>query len=50
VAAPATDRQITLGRIALVLTLLAWATYILVTVLSQFVNRGFQGCGSLPRP
>jgi cellulose synthase (UDP-forming) len=43
VAAPATDRQITLGRIAIVFTLLAWSSYILATVLSQFVNRGFQG-------
>src|ERR1700709_725806 len=42
VAPPATDRQITLGRLGIVFTLLAWSTYILVTVLSQFVNRGFQ--------
>jgi cellulose synthase (UDP-forming) len=43
VAAPATDTQITLGRLGIVFTLLAWAGYLLVTVLSQFVNRGFQG-------
>jgi cellulose synthase/poly-beta-1,6-N-acetylglucosamine synthase-like glycosyltransferase len=43
VALPATDRQITFGRLALVITILAWAAYILATVLSQFVNRGFQG-------
>jgi cellulose synthase (UDP-forming) len=43
VALPATDRQITLGRLGIVITLLAWATYILVTVISQFVNLGFQG-------
>ncbi len=43
VATPASDHQITLGRLAIVLTLLAWAAYILVTVISQFVNRGFQG-------
>ena len=34
---------VAIGRLAIVVTLLAWASYILVTVLSQFVNRGFQG-------
>jgi cellulose synthase/poly-beta-1,6-N-acetylglucosamine synthase-like glycosyltransferase len=43
VAAPASDTLITLGRLGIVLTVLAWAGYIVVTVLSQFVNRGFQG-------
>jgi cellulose synthase (UDP-forming) len=43
VALPATDRQITLGRLGIVFTGLAWLTYILVTVISEFVNRGFQG-------
>ena len=43
VAPPASDRQITLGRLGIVFTLLAWAAYILVTVISQFINRGFQG-------
>jgi cellulose synthase (UDP-forming) len=43
VAAPVSDTLITLGRLGIVLTLIAWGAYILVTVLSQFVNRGFQG-------
>lgn len=43
VAVPATDRQITFGRLAIVVTLLAWLSYLLLTVISQFVNRGFQG-------
>ncbi|MBV9594286.1 MAG: glycosyltransferase family 2 protein, partial [Actinobacteria bacterium] len=43
VASPASDLRITLGRLGMVVTLLAWAAYIVVTVLSQFVNRGFQG-------
>lgn len=43
VASPASDALITLGRLGIVVTLLAWAAYILVTVLSQFINRGFQG-------
>ncbi|HXC77120.1 MAG TPA: glycosyltransferase family 2 protein [Candidatus Acidoferrum sp.] len=42
-AGPASDALITLGRLGIVVTLLAWAAYILVTVLSQFINRGFQG-------
>ncbi|GAA0449759.1 glycosyl transferase [Paractinoplanes deccanensis] len=43
VAAPASDTLITMGRLGIVVTLLAWAAYIVVTVISQFVNRGFQG-------
>ncbi|MGX7679304.1 glycosyltransferase family 2 protein [Jatrophihabitans sp. DSM 45814] len=43
VAPAASDAQIALGRLGIVLTVLAWASYIFVTVLSQFVNRGFQG-------
>jgi cellulose synthase/poly-beta-1,6-N-acetylglucosamine synthase-like glycosyltransferase len=43
VAAAASDSLVTLGRLGIVCTVLAWAGYILVTVLSQFVNRGFQG-------
>src|ERR1700742_655482 len=43
VANPVADSVITLGRLSIVITLLAWAAYILVTVISQFVNRGFQG-------
>ncbi len=43
VALPASDTLITLGRLGIVCTVLAWAGYITVTVISQFVNRGFQG-------
>ncbi len=43
VASPASDMRITLGRVGMVVTLLAWLAYITVTVISQFVNRGFQG-------
>ncbi|XVU29442.1 glycosyltransferase family 2 protein [Actinoplanes sp. CA-054009] len=43
VAAPASDTLITMGRLGIVVTVLAWAGYIVVTVISQFVNRGFQG-------
>ena len=43
VASPASDLRITLGRVGIVVTLLAWVAYITVTVISQFVNRGFQG-------
>ncbi|WP_203778875.1 glycosyltransferase family 2 protein [Paractinoplanes rishiriensis] len=43
VAAPASDTLITLGRLGIVLTVLAWAGYLVVTVISQFVNRGFGG-------
>ncbi|MCW2493392.1 MAG: hypothetical protein JWN47_2756 [Frankiales bacterium] len=43
VAPAASDALIALGRLGIVLTVLAWAGYIFVTVLSQFVNRGFQG-------
>ena len=43
VSTPASDTLITLGRLGIVLTVLAWAGYIVVTVISQFVNRGFQG-------
>jgi cellulose synthase (UDP-forming) len=43
VASAASDTLITLGRLGIVVTVVAWLAYILVTVLSQFVNRGFQG-------
>jgi cellulose synthase (UDP-forming) len=43
VASPASDTRITLGRVGMVVTLIAWAAYLLVTVISQFVNQGFQG-------
>jgi cellulose synthase/poly-beta-1,6-N-acetylglucosamine synthase-like glycosyltransferase len=43
VAAPAGDSLITLGRLGIVFTVLAWAGYIVVTVVSQFVNRGLGG-------
>ncbi|MCW2524211.1 MAG: hypothetical protein JWO63_2546, partial [Frankiales bacterium] len=43
VAPAASDALITLGRLGMVVTVLAWLVYILVTVISQFVNRGFQG-------
>ena len=43
VASPASDLRITLGRVGIVVTLLSWAAYIVVIVLSQFVNQGFQG-------
>jgi cellulose synthase (UDP-forming) len=43
VTPPASDALITLGRLGMVVTLLAWAAYILVTVISQLVNSGFQG-------
>jgi cellulose synthase/poly-beta-1,6-N-acetylglucosamine synthase-like glycosyltransferase len=43
VASPASDALITLGRLGMVVTVLAWLAYFLVTVLSQLVNKGFQG-------
>ncbi len=43
VASPASDLRITLGRVGIVITLLAWSAYIVVIILSQFVNQGFQG-------
>jgi len=43
VARPASDTLITLGRLGIVVTILAWLAYLTVTILSQFVNQGFQG-------
>jgi cellulose synthase/poly-beta-1,6-N-acetylglucosamine synthase-like glycosyltransferase len=43
VASPASDLRITMGRVGVVITLAAWAAYLLVIVISQFVNSGFQG-------
>ena len=43
VAPPVSDTMITLGRLGIVVTILAWFVYITVTIISQFVNRGFQG-------
>jgi cellulose synthase (UDP-forming) len=43
VASPASDLRITLGRVGMVVTLLSWSAYIVVIILSQFVNQGFQG-------
>jgi cellulose synthase/poly-beta-1,6-N-acetylglucosamine synthase-like glycosyltransferase len=35
--------MITFGRLGMVLTVLAWVSYLLVTVLTQLINSGFQG-------
>ncbi len=43
VAPAASDALITLGRLGIVVTVLAWLVYITVTVVSQLVNHGFQG-------
>jgi cellulose synthase/poly-beta-1,6-N-acetylglucosamine synthase-like glycosyltransferase len=43
VAPPASDALITLGRLGIVVTVLAWLAYITTTILSQLVNKGFQG-------
>lgn len=43
VSPPASDSLIALGRLGIVLTVASWLAYLVVTVLSQFVNRGFQG-------
>jgi cellulose synthase/poly-beta-1,6-N-acetylglucosamine synthase-like glycosyltransferase len=43
VAPAASDALMTLGRLGIVVTLLAWLAYFTVTVLSQLVNKGFQG-------
>jgi hypothetical protein len=43
VARPVSDLMITLGRVGIVVTVLAWFAYIVVTIVSQLVNRGFQG-------
>ncbi|HEV7206090.1 MAG TPA: glycosyltransferase family 2 protein [Jatrophihabitans sp.] len=42
-APAASDTLITFGRLGIVVTLLAWLAYLTVTIVSQFVNRGFQG-------
>src|SRR6185312_10365566 len=33
----------TLGRLGIVVTIVAWAAYLVVTIVSQLVNRGLQG-------
>jgi len=43
VAAPASDKVIALGRVGIVATVLAWVAYIVSTVITRFVNRGFDG-------
>jgi cellulose synthase (UDP-forming) len=43
VAPPASDRLIALGRVGIVATVLAWVAYIVSTVITRFVNRGFDG-------
>jgi cellulose synthase/poly-beta-1,6-N-acetylglucosamine synthase-like glycosyltransferase len=43
VAPAVSDALITLGRLGIVVTALAWLAYITATVLSQLVNKGFQG-------
>jgi cellulose synthase/poly-beta-1,6-N-acetylglucosamine synthase-like glycosyltransferase len=35
--------MITLGRLGIVVTIVAWAAYLVVTIVSQLVNRGLQG-------
>lgn len=37
------DRSLTMGRIAIGVTVLAWLAYLISTVLRQFVNNGAQG-------
>jgi cellulose synthase (UDP-forming) len=43
VAPPASDRLIAFGRVGIVTTVLAWAAYLISTVITHFVNRGFDG-------
>jgi cellulose synthase/poly-beta-1,6-N-acetylglucosamine synthase-like glycosyltransferase len=43
VAPAASDAMITLGRLGIVVTIVAWAAYLTVTIVSQLVNRGLQG-------
>ncbi|MGH8962357.1 MAG: glycosyltransferase family 2 protein [Jatrophihabitantaceae bacterium] len=43
VSPPASDAMITLGRLGIVVTILAWAAYLTATIVSQLVNRGLQG-------
>ncbi|WP_375480689.1 glycosyltransferase family 2 protein [uncultured Jatrophihabitans sp.] len=43
VSAPVSDTMITLGRLGIVVTIAAWAAYLVATIVTQLVNRGFQG-------
>ena len=40
--------MITLGRLGMVVTIAAWAAYIVITILSQLVNRGFHWINEFP--
>jgi cellulose synthase/poly-beta-1,6-N-acetylglucosamine synthase-like glycosyltransferase len=43
IAAAPTDRSLTLGRVSIVVTVLAWAAYVVSTVIRQYVDHGVQG-------
>ena len=43
VTPPVSDAMITFGRLGIVVTVLAWLSYLIVTIVSQLVDRGVQG-------
>jgi hypothetical protein len=43
VTAPASDARMSLGRLGIVFTVLAWLAYVLSSFITEIVNNGYQG-------